>query len=264
VTVTAADGPVFWQDLSQGPRPALAIHCALARSAEWVGVAERLSGLRLRAFDLPGHGLSADWPGGGDYLAAARDWALGFMDEPVDLIGHSLGGVVALAAAEARPEAVRSLTLIEPVLFAAATDTPEWRQSRRDLAPFDEALRRGDQAAAARAFNAVWGVSDDWDGLGPRMRDYLIARIRLIPETVAFTEADGGGLLAEGALERLEMPVMLIHGTRSPPIAGAVCEAIAARLPDVGVATVQGAGHMVPLTHPAQTAGLIAANLERA
>ena len=57
---------------------------------------------------------------------------------------------------------------------------------------------------------------------------------------------------------------MLIHGTRSPPIAGAVCEAIAARLPDVGVATVQGAGHMVPLTHPAQTAGLIAANLERA
>jgi pimeloyl-ACP methyl ester carboxylesterase len=119
VTVTAADGPVFWQDLSQGPRPALAIHCALAHSAEWAGVAERLSGLRFRAFDLPGHGLSADWPGGGDYLAASLGSALNFMDEPVDLIGHSLGGVVALAAAEARPEAVRSLTLIEPVLFGA-------------------------------------------------------------------------------------------------------------------------------------------------
>lgn len=264
MNLTAADGPVFWQDLSQGPRPALAIHCALAHSAEWVGVADRLAGLRLRAFDLPGHGLSADWPGGGDYLAASRAAALGLIDEPVDLIGHSLGAVVALAVAEARPEAVRTLTLIEPVLFAAVAGTPEWQSLRAQLAPFEAAMRQGDPIAATRAFAAVWGAGADWDRIGLRAQSYMTDRIHLIAETTRITEEDSGGLLAEGALETLTMPVMLVRGTASPPAAGAICEAIAARLPDVGVATVQGAGHMVPVTHPAQTAGLIAANLERA
>jgi pimeloyl-ACP methyl ester carboxylesterase len=59
------------------------------------------------------------------------------------------------------------------------------------------------------------------------------------------------------------MPVLLIRGDRSPAIIGAIAEAIAARLPDVGVATVPGAAHMLPITHPAETAGLIGVNLDR-
>lgn len=39
---------------------------------------------------------------------------------PVDVIGHSFGATVALRLALERPELVRSLVLVEPVLFAAA------------------------------------------------------------------------------------------------------------------------------------------------
>ena len=46
--------------------------------------------------------------------------------------------------------------------------------------------------------------------------------------------------------------------TRAP------ADALAARLPDVGRAVVPDAAHMLPITHPAQVAGLIAANLDRA
>jgi pimeloyl-ACP methyl ester carboxylesterase len=57
--------------------------------------------------------------------------------------------------------------------------------------------------------------------------------------------------------------VLIVRGDRSPAIIEGIAEAIAVRLPDVGVATVPGAGHMVPITHPAETAGLIGVNLDR-
>ncbi len=66
------------------------------------------------------------------------------------LVGHSYGGVIALLAAARRPEAVRSLTVIEPPAFGAATGDPRvaafdarareyWRSGPRD----PEAFLRG-------------------------------------------------------------------------------------------------------------------------
>ena len=118
---------IYWQVLGEGPRRAVAIHCSLAHSGAWKGVAEELRGtLAITAFDLPGHGQSADWDGRGDFVTLTAQIAASFMDGPVDLIGHSVGGVAALQLAFAVPEMVRTLTLIEPVLFAAARGFPEW------------------------------------------------------------------------------------------------------------------------------------------
>lgn len=67
------------------------------------------------ALDLPGHGESTKDVGSGtlDELTQA---VLGFMDatgiESAHLVGHSLGGAVAIKAAAAAPKRVRSLTLI--------------------------------------------------------------------------------------------------------------------------------------------------------
>jgi pimeloyl-ACP methyl ester carboxylesterase len=80
----------------------------------------------MTAFDLPGHGQSADWDGHGDYGRRTAEVAATFYTEPLHLIGHSFGAVTALRLALAAPEGVRSLTLIEPVLFAAARGHPEW------------------------------------------------------------------------------------------------------------------------------------------
>jgi lipase len=74
---------------------------------------------------------------------------------------------------------------------------------------------------------------------------------------------DNARLLAPGRLEVLDAPVMLISGAASPPVMGRIAEAIAARLPDVGVAEVPGAGHMLPVTHPDQVAGLVRVNVSR-
>ena len=54
-------------------------------------------------------------------------WVADMLEDGAHLVGHSFGGCVALAAAARKPEAVRSLTLIEPAVLALAVNRPEVR-----------------------------------------------------------------------------------------------------------------------------------------
>ncbi|OYX43343.1 MAG: hypothetical protein B7Z02_09350 [Rhodobacterales bacterium 32-67-9] len=259
-----AGHPTFWQVSGHGSRPALAIHCSLASSDAWAGVAERLADrLTLTAVDLPGHGRSADWSGQGDYLGLATEIAASFIEGPVDLLGHSFGAVAALNLAIAAPEAIRTLTLIEPVLFTAARGHPEWKTHIHEMEAFDAAMVADNADASAEAFTRVWGTGVDWAKMGSSRRGDIARRIHLVAAGHPALYEDSAGILVPGALETLDMPVLLIRGDRSPTIIERIAEEIAARLPDVGVATVPGAGHMVPITHPDETAGLIGVNLDR-
>jgi pimeloyl-ACP methyl ester carboxylesterase len=212
----------------------------------------------LQGFDMPGHGRSDDWTpaeGDPDFHTAVTRLAASFIDRPLDLIGHSLGATVALRIAVAAPEAVRSLTLIEPVLFAAAPDATQDSLDKQ----MQSALDAGDDQAAAMAFLSIWGAQDTAD-LSPAM----LRQIRLVADTGPTLRHDRANILRDGGLEAIDAPVLLISGQNSPPVIGAIADALAARLPDVGRAQVPDAGHMLPLTHPAQVAGLIAVNLDRA
>lgn len=259
-----AGHPTFWQLFGTGDRPALAIHCSLASSNAWAGVADRLADrLTLTAFDLPGHGRSAIWPGEGDFLSLSAQIAASFVERPLDLIGHSFGSVVALRLALAAPEAVRTLTLVEPVLFAAVRGSGAWAEICAMMGRYRAALSAGERDAAAAIFTGVWGAGVAWSDLPAHERAAIAQRIHLVEAGTPALFADSGRILAPGSLESLDLPVLIIRGDRSPAIIEAIAEAIAARLPDVGVATVPGAAHMVPITHPAETAGLIAVNLDR-
>ncbi len=243
-------------------RPALALHCMMGNGAYWGPIAKRLEGRGdLKGFDMPGHGRSGPWtPGseGPDFHTAVTRIAASFIDRPLDLIGHSLGATVALRIAVAAPDAVRSLTLIEPVLFAAAHD-PD--QTARDQAMADH-LAHGRPDDAARGFIDLWGAQP-FDSLPQPAREAMTRQIGLVAETDDTLTRDKANILREGGLESIEAPVLIVAGGNSPPVIHRIADALAARLADVGRAVVPDAGHMLPLTHPDQTAGLIALNLDR-
>lgn len=244
-------------------RPAVALHCMLASGGYWGPIAERLNGqVDLQAFDMPGHGRSGDWsqePGGPDYHTTVTRIAASFIDRPLDLIGHSMGATVALRIAVAAPDAVRSLTLIEPVLFAAAPDSTQQSRDAEILALMAE----GREKDATRAFIDAWGAQS-FDEMSLRAQDQMQRRIGMVANNVAALSHDNANILREGGLEAIDAPVLLISGEDSPPVVHAIADALALRLPDVGRATVPGAGHMLPITHPDQVAGLIKVNLDRA
>ncbi|RKS72786.1 alpha/beta hydrolase family protein [Motilibacter peucedani] len=120
-----------WRTRAESPRRTVVLLPATAETADdWDVVAAALVDTRtVHAVDLRGHGGS-DWPGTYSVRLLAADVAAllpRLSAEPVDLVAHSLGGLVALAATASRPELVRRLVLEDVGLLRPRTPAPPSR-----------------------------------------------------------------------------------------------------------------------------------------
>jgi len=215
----------------------------------------------MTAFDRPSHGCSGAWNGDGDaggLHTLTTMIAAGLIDGRADLVGHSYGATVALRLALDVPHRVRSLTLIEPPLFALARGTRAWDDYRQAMAGFDAALAAGEDETAARIFQAAMSPAAPWEGLSEKARTRLVSQISRIGEERGVTVEDAPGLTAADRLESLTQPMLLIEGSASPTIVNRVHDGLAARVPQAQRVVVMGAGHMSPLTHPDNVAAEIA------
>jgi len=234
--------------------PALMIHCSLAQHQSLLRLAGHVGGA-VTLFDMPGHGRSGDWDGVQDYQELTADIAATLAPQPAHIIGHSFGATVALRLAITHPEKVSHLTLIEPVFFAAAAGAPEHVANAEASRAFTDALAQGDRVTATRLFLRLWGTGQAWDDTPQVVRDYAVARIHLVVAGGAAIEADNAGLRAR--LGDIACPVTLIEGAKSPAVIGAIQSALAAAIPQVKRVIIDGAGHMVPVTHAAEVAAAL-------
>jgi lipase len=250
---------VAWREAGAG-EPALLLHCALAHSGAFAGVMDRLADrLAMRALDQPGHGLTERDPGRGEQAQAA-DNARALLVEtgPAHLVGHSFGGTVALRLAIEDPDLVRSLTLIEPVLFGLMADAGLRAYAEEVAAqqPFHRAAAAGDWNAAGRAFLGRWGA-EPLDRLPARQAEYIRARLPLIvaSEPELFDHPARRVRLSD--LPAVACPVLLVEGADSPPAVAAILDVIAGAIPRARRVVVPGAGHMLPITHPEAVSGAL-------
>ncbi|KUJ73398.1 alpha/beta hydrolase [Ruegeria marisrubri] len=251
--------PVHVRELGQGPRRVLALHCTIAHSGAWKGLAERLAQeATFIAPDMLSHGRSPDWDRQGDFYDRITEIARTQLTEPMDVIGHSFGAAVALRLAAEHPDLVRSAVLVEPVFFAVAKqDAPELiDKHHHDAEPYLDALAEGDEAMAARLFNRMWSTDDSprWPQLPESTRAAMIRGIHVVPTVEQALFADRVGLLQPGILDRATMPILLMRGSLTHPVIAAINEGLARRFPDATSVVVEGAGHMLPITHPTETA----------
>src|SRR5689334_8559062 len=138
---------------------AVYVHGLGGSAKNWTDLAALL-GTRAAgtAVDLPGFGRSRP-PAGFDFTPAAHaDALLCFLagrNEPVHLLGNSLGGALALSVAARRPELVRTLTLVSPAMPDRRPDPRRMADVRLALAlvpgPIGERARAGLAAVAPRA-----------------------------------------------------------------------------------------------------------------
>jgi pimeloyl-ACP methyl ester carboxylesterase len=210
-------------------------HGSLATGSEEWEAQEPLAeeGFRLLVVDRRGYGRSPAAEGE-DFLRDAEDIAV-LMDGGAHLVGHSYGGLGVMVAAARRPEATRSLAVLEPAAITLAQDD----QAARDLtAKMREVwdLDLPDRAWMERFLEAVGSNPKE---LPPELLD---AALPLVPVMRRGRLPSGGDLpLAE--LAGATFPKLVVSGGHDPGFE-AICDDLAARI-DASRSVIEGAGHEI-------------------
>lgn len=235
--------------------PVLLVHSTANTADQWAGLSAHLARrFHVIAPDLPGNGASGlpAAPSGLGAHVAALEALADHCGEPVHVVGHSFGAAVALKLAITQPEAVRSLTIIEPAAFHLLAHS-----SRADRRLFGEITALAGAVASAACADApdvgvgrfvdFWNGEGTWARIGAGTRAILVKRIGNIL-------ADFGSAFAEtweiGALGAIRRPVLCLMGMASPRVARRTIRVVADAIPGAQFHMVAGAGHMLPITHP--------------
>lgn len=260
--------------------PAVYVHGLGGSALNWTDLAAllatRASGT---AVDLPGFGHSRP-PAGFDFTVAAHaDALLCFLagrNEPVHLLGNSLGGVVAIDVAARRPELVRTLTLISPAM-------PDRRPDPRRMADIRLALTLlpgpiGDRARAGLA------------AIPPRVRaeqvvDVCFGDPSCVPEHRLVEAAEeiarraeqawsqeagersarglvatwGWGTSPWAAAARVQAPTLVVWGDRDKLVSPRLAARTAAVIPGARMLMLPGVGHVAQIEAAEAVARAVAA-----
>ncbi|MCR9093606.1 MAG: alpha/beta hydrolase [bacterium] len=250
--VGTAEGRVAYHEAGDGEPALVILHGFTGHRDDFIGILPTLGERRrVLAPDLRGHGDSETGPGalGWSFEQLVND-LLAFLDamglERIDLLGHSVGGFVALRTALRAPERIRSL-----VLMCTAPETPSAMDPTGWQAAVAISAERGMDGLIPLAERAM--RNDPFPGLaawGDVERYYAHHRRRhasMTPESyreVGATFFESESLVAQ--LREVEMPALVLVGAQDHEwLPGA--DLFEQHLPAARRITIDGAEH-----HPHQ------------
>lgn len=264
-----------------GPRRGPLIVCVhgLAGSAvNWCAIAPLLTGrCRVLAPDLAGHGLTRSGGRGTDVQANTRllDRFIEFVsDGPVILMGNSMGGMISLLAAQAAPERVSGLVLIDPALpFVPAR--PDLLVATAfvvgGLPGLGTALLRSVHRLPPAAIIAgILSLCCQDPSRVPA--DVVAQHVEVERLRAAYAEAGHdmgvatrsviataglGGHAYRAGIAALTRPVLLIHGERDRLVPASAARAAARAHPSWSVVVLPDVGHVPQLEAPRDCADAI-------
>ena len=214
------------------------------------------------AIDHRGHGDSSNLGEPGAYtldrLAGDLEaWVEATVGAPSDLLGHSMGGRLAMLLALARPDLVRSLILMDTTAWRFAVDAAE--HSRRLERASDEEILAA-QISPPR--------SDELDRMTVAMSgDWMAARTsekaKLDPVAVRALgiQIFGEGLDLGHRLGEIECPVTVIVGSLDSPYVDDA-PALADGVADGRLVIIEGAWHSPQATHPHEWWAAVSSHLD--
>jgi pimeloyl-ACP methyl ester carboxylesterase len=223
---------------------------------------------RVIILDRPGSGYSTRPPRASATIAAQAQTISRFIEalglkQPL-VVGHSLGGAIALALAANHPEQVGGLALIAPVTHRPGLLPPVFR----GLTISSTLLRHlmAWTLAIPLSIRNRHMVLESVFGPQPVPRDYAIrggGLLTLRPCSFISASTDlmavhyeQGDLTARYA--GIKVPVGVIYGAEDRVLdPSAHCSALLKKLPDADCETIEGAGHMIPICSADRCAALI-------
>ncbi len=223
-----AGADVHYQVAGQG-EPVVLVHGLSGSSHWWIRNLSALAGsYTVYLVDLPGFGAMSQHPGR-LMLSELATWLLQWMDavrlERVRLIGHSMGGAIAIQCAAQRPGAIAQLALAAPAAIPVGHLTL-WSYAP----PLVEAL-----AAMTPSFLPI--LAYDALRAGPR------TLLRMSRDLLTHDVRD--------ELRQVTAPTLLLWGRRDSLVPPALGHVMRQELAHAELHILDGAGHVVMYDRPA-------------
>lgn len=243
-------------DSQQGDRCIVLLHGYLESLLVWEEFVPLLyKQVRVVTLDLPGHGISVvqGEEHSMEFLADTVAAAIRALEiERCTVVGHSMGGYVALAVCERHPE------LLDGLVLLSSTPNPDTEEKaenrRREIA----LVKAGKKELLARVAPEAGFAEEN----RPRMKD----AIEELTEQVFITEDEGIVALLNGMIARKDqnemlratkVPVLFILGRRDNYIPVEVAEKMVSEHPEAQVVWLEHSGHMGFLEEPEATAAAL-------
>jgi pimeloyl-ACP methyl ester carboxylesterase len=202
-------------------------------------------GRNVLALDLPGHGRSEGPPL--PTIAAMADWVLSILDAQdiatASIVGHSMGALIALDAANRRPERIERIACIGVAYPMKVSE------------PFLDAARKNEQTAFD--METIWGHAVQVPLGGnpnPGMWMYgdMLARLSRLAPGVLYTDLKACNDYASD-FAGIKCPVLFILGKRDVMTPSRTGIALAQKLPNAEVELLELSGHSLMAEAPDDT-----------
>jgi pimeloyl-ACP methyl ester carboxylesterase len=248
---------------SDSPSKMVFLHGILGRGRNWQAIAKALaSGRQCLLVDQRGHGQSFHPPTG--YLV--EDYAQDLADlvrhlgwtQPLDLVGHSMGGRVALVYTHLHPELVNRLAIVD------IGPTSDWTSMQAILEKIDFVPTPFHDRAEARHFMETEFLAQFSN---PMVMEFFYSNLHETSHGYDWVFYEPGVRQSlESARHRdyweefksLQCPTLLLRGELSADLPQADFERVLQQNPRVDGVVVPGAGHWVHAEKPRETLELLA------
>ena len=247
--IMAGDAALHVCDSEVGEKCVVLLHGYLENMLVWEEFVPLLyKDVRVVTLDIPGHGISVvngeihtmDYLA--DTIAAALD-KIGV--EHATVVGHSMGGYVALAFAERHPERLDGLVLLHSTPYADSDEKKKNRQREISL------IKSGKKELLAHTAPEA--------GFAVENRNRFRTEIEDLQQTIYLTEDAGIIALLNGMIERkaqsemlhaLGKPILFILGRKDGYIVPEIAEKMVAEHPEAKVVWLENSGHMGFIEEP--------------
>lgn len=205
---------------------------------------------RVIAIDLPGCGQSAAFPPGmeprmEDYADAVADLAKDLGISKMVLVGHSMGGYVAMAFARQYADMLAGLVLVTTRM---GEDNKAAKQNRLSLA--EDVRGRGALAVVVSMLSKLFaaGTVGRDPGLSDRLRDIMLEQSSegIIAALHAMANRPSSG----DVLKKLDVPTLVIAGDQDAIITPSTVRSMAKSIPGSTFVAMPNSGHIPMMENP--------------
>jgi pimeloyl-ACP methyl ester carboxylesterase len=171
---------------------------------------------------------------------------------PVHLVGHSLGGLVALAVALRNQVPLLSLAIIEAPAPGLLRDMGEWqhyRAFRQMTDSYFSAFNAGETTAIASMID-FYGGAGAFASWPERVRNYAVEKTAV---NILDWVGSYGFEPSPASLASIDVPTLVLRGAASHPAVQRANELLANCMTKASVVTVAGAAHFMISTTPVRS-----------